>query len=174
MDIMAVLEQRFEMNHSRHPHLTWQQVAERLKKAPQALVSLEKMEQTGGEPDVIGQTEDGRVLFCDCSKESPLGRRSLCFDREALDKRKHNKPAGDAMSMAEEIGIRLLDRSEYLALQQTGDYDLRSSSWIRPEEKIRRLGGALFGDKRYDETFIYYNGADSYYASRGFRGMLEV
>lgn len=172
-DLMLKLKSRFGTNISRHQDLDWNNVEAKLKAAPEKLWSLNEMERTEGEPDVIG-FESGEYLFADCSAESPKGRRSLCYDREALDSRKEFKPANTAMDMVAEMGIQLLDEEQYRKLQQLGTFDLKTSSWILTPEAIRRLGGALFCDRRYDHVFTYHNGADSYYAVRGFRGMLRV
>jgi hypothetical protein len=159
----------------RHPGLTWPSVQARLDAHPEKLASLHEMEQTGGEPDVVGQDRDtGEFIFFDCAPESPQGRRSLCYDGAALEARKANKPQGSAVDAAAAIGIELLDESQYRALQKLGKFDTRTSSWIKTPDDIRKLGGALFGDCRYGHVFIYHNGADSYYASRGFRGALRV
>lgn len=157
----------------RHAGLGWDPVLERLEGNPSALKSLSTMEATGGEPDVIG-VDNGDFLFCDCSPESPLGRRSLCYDREALDARKENKPAGDALEVAAAMGVELLTEEQYRTLQQLEAFDTKTSSWIRTPEDVRTLGGALFCDRRYGRVFVYHNGAQSYYAARGFRGLLRV
>jgi hypothetical protein len=142
---------------------------------PQALASLAQMEATGGEPDVIGEDAGtGHYLFCDCATETPSGRRSLCFDSDALNARKENRPAGSVMEMAATMGIQLLTEAQYRALQQLGEFDLKTSSWIATPPEVRALGGALFGDRRYGQVFVYHNGAQSYYAARGFRGVLQV
>ena len=173
-DLLETLQARFEKHAKRHKGLAWDDVAERLKKHPQKLWSLHEMERTGGEPDVIGHDKkSGEILFCDCSAESP-DRRSLCYDREALDSRKENKPAGSAMEMAEEMGIELLNEEQYRDLQKLGAFDLKTSSWLATPPEIRKLGGAIYGDRRYDRVFVYHNGASSYYAARGFRGLLKV
>jgi hypothetical protein len=171
-ELLAALEQRFEKNMKRHEGIAWTDVAARLEKAPGALWSLHQMESTGGEPDVVGR--DDEVIFVDCAAESPKGRRSICFDREALEARKEHKPADSAMNMAAEMGIELLDEAEYRQLQLLGEFDTKTSSWVKTPAKIRKLGGALFCDRRYDTVFVYHNGAESYYAARGFRGVLRV
>lgn len=169
------LRSRFEKNADRHKGIEWETVLAKLKASPAALPALSAMESSGGEPDVIGQDETtGQLLFCDCSPESPSGRRSLCYDGEALSARKENKPAGSAVEMARDMGIELLTEEQYRALQRLGEFDLKTSSWIATPEDIRRLGGALFCDRRYDKVFVYHNGAQSYYAARGFRGLLRV
>ncbi len=174
-DLLRTLKDRFTANRARHSEIDWATVEARLHAHPESLASLSRMEQTGGEPDVIGlDPATGQVIFCDCSPESPAGRRSLCFDRAALDARKENKPAGCATERAAEIGITLLDEDQYRALQTFGVFDRKTSSWIQTPERIRKLGGALFCDRRYDTVFTYHNGADSYYAARGFRGRLTV
>ena len=173
--LLQTLADRFTANRTRHPGIDWSAVEARLRVHPEKLAPLSRMEQTGGEPDVIGvDATTGQVIFCDCSAESPAGRRSLCFDRAALDTRKENKPAGCATERAAEIGITILDEDEYRALQSLGAFDRKTSSWIQTPERIRKLGGALFCDRRYDTVFTYHNGADSYYAARGFRGRLLV
>ena len=173
--LIAVLRDRFEKNLGRHQGIAWSHVLSRLSSNPGKWRSLQEMEATGGEPDVIGEDKKtGQVLFCDCSAESPGGRRSLCFDRDALNSRKENKPAGSVMEMAAAIGIELLTEAQYRDLQGLGCFDARTSSWIETPAKIRKLGGALFCDRRYDTVFVYHNGAQSYYAARGFRGILRV
>lgn len=173
--LLVTLQQRFEQNTHRHKGITWKQVEARLNAQQEKLWSLQQMEATGGEPDVVQlDQQSGAFLFFDCAVESPAGRRSLCFDTEALDARKENKPAGSAMGLAKEMGITLLTEAQYRLLQETGAYDLKTSSWIQTPDAIRKLGGALFGDRRYDAVFIYHNGAQSYYAARGFRGALTV
>jgi len=174
-EFIKVLQSRFEKNMRRHQGLEWNDIQAKLQARPDKLWSLHEMEKTGGEPDVVGRDENtGEYLFFDCSEESPKGRRSLCYDREALDARKENKPAGSAAGMAAEMGIELLDEEQYRYLQQLGDFDMKTSSWLQTPDDIRRLGGAIYGDFRYQRTFIYHNGAISYYAARGFRGSLKV
>lgn len=174
-ELLSLLQARFEKNMNRHPGLTWVGVQARLDAHPEKLASLHAMEQTGGEPDVVGQDRDtGEFIFFDCAPETPQGRRSLCYDGAALETRKANKPQGSAVDAAAAMGIELLDEAQYRALQKLGKFDTRTSSWIKTPDDIRRLGGALFGDYRYGHVFIYHNGADSYYASRGFRGALRV
>jgi hypothetical protein len=169
------LQTRFEKHMSRHKGVAWADVQARLEGDPGKLASLQEMERTGGEPDVVGRDKaTGQYLFYDCAAESPAGRRSVCYDREALDSRKEHKPANSAMDMAGEMGIELLTEEEYRALQKLGEFDLKTSSWIATPESIRKLGGALFCDRRYDQVFVYHNGASSYYAARGFRGSLRV
>lgn len=173
--LLATLEARFAKHPTRHAGLTWAEVEARLHAAPAKLAVLHAMEQTGGEPDVVGRdAATGELLYYDCAAESPAGRRSVCFDREALDGRKENKPRSSAHDMAAELGITLLSEAEYRALQALGAFDTKTSSWIQTPANIRALGGALFGDRRYDTVFTYHNGADSYYAARGFRGVLRV
>lgn len=173
--LLASLKSRFEKNMNRHAGLDWSKVQARLEDQPEKLWSLEKMESTDGEPDVVGQDENtGEYLFYDCSPESPKGRRSLCYDHEALEKRKENKPEYSAVEMAKDMGIELLTEEEYRALQQLGKFDLKTSSWVKTPANIRKLGGAIFCDRRYDTVFMSHNGADSYYAARGFRGSLKV
>lgn len=173
-ELLQALQARFENNMHRHNRLAWVDVQKRLEGNADALRSLLGMEATGGEPDVIGQEKSGQYLFCDCSTESPAGRRSLCYDREALDSRKENKPESSAVDMAAALGIDLLTEEQYRALQQLGDFDGKTSSWISTPADIRALGGALFCDRRYGTVFVYHNGAQSYYAARGFRGVLRV
>ena len=173
--LLATLQARFEQHPHRHESIAWSQVRTRLDTNPPSLRSLHEMERTGGEPDVIGQEpQSGQLIFCDCSAESPDGRRSLCYDLAALESRKENRPTGCASEMAAQMGIALLTEAEYRALQQLGRFDTKTSSWIQTPEEIRRLGGALFCDRRYDNVFLYHNGAQSYYAARGFRGSLRV
>lgn len=173
--LLQTLKVRFEKNPQRHRGIAWAQVEARLESHPAALAALLAMESTGGEPDVTGYDgASGSVTFCDCSAESPAGRRSLCYDREALDARKENKPAGSAVEMAAAMGIELLTEAQYRELQQLGELDLKTSSWIETPADIRQLGGALFCDRRYGKVFVYHNGAQSYYAARGFRGALRV
>lgn len=173
--ILLVLKTRFEKNPKRHKNLEWKNIEARLKSNTDKLWSLAEMERTGGEPDVVGfDKKSGEYIFYDCAAESPAGRRSLCFDREALDSRKENKPSGNAMEMAKEIGIEILSENQYRELQTLGKFDLKTSSWIQTPEPIRKLGGALFADRRYDTVFVYHNGASSYYAARGFRAVLRV
>jgi hypothetical protein len=173
-DLLSALKARFEKNSLRHDGIAWSDVRHKLEANADALWSLQQMEATGGEPDVIGQDDNGRLLFCDCSAESPGGRRSLCYDRGALDSRKENKPGGSAIEVAAAMGIELLSEEQYRALQGLGEFDLKTSSWIKTPEEVRKLGGALFCDRRYDKVFAYHNGASSYYAARGFRGLLIV
>ncbi|MCU0646713.1 MAG: DUF4256 domain-containing protein [Gemmatimonadaceae bacterium] len=173
--LLRTLEARFGANPRRHADVSWATVAARLEANPAALASLHEMERTGGEPDVIAHDRaTGVITFVDCATESPAGRRSLCFDRAALDARKEAKPTGAAVETAEAMGITLLTEAEYRALQILGAFDLKTSSWIATPPAIRALGGALFCDRRYDTVFVYHNGAQSYYAARGFRGSLRV
>ncbi len=173
--LLRVLQARFEKNGPRHKGVSWADVRSRLEGNAGALKSLHAMEATGGEPDVIAHDrKTGRYTFCDCSAESPEGRRSLCYDREALDARKENKPQGSALEMAAAMGIDLLTEPQYRELQALGEFDLKTSSWIATPADVRKLGGALFCDRRYDKVFVYHNGAQSYYAARGFRGLLQV
>ncbi len=174
-ELIDILRNRFDENPSLHDGLKWPEVMERLMLHPEKLDILSEMERTGGEPDVIGRDDStGVITFCDCAPESPLGRRSLCYDQDALMARKANKPVGSALGMANEMGIMILTESQYRALQTLGEFDRKTSSWISTPERIRSLGGALFCDRRYGEVFLYHNGVESYYASRGFRGHLEV
>ncbi|HRQ78062.1 MAG TPA: DUF4256 domain-containing protein [Gemmatimonadaceae bacterium] len=173
--LLATLEQRFTANAARHPGLPWAAVRKRLDANAAALKVLQAMEDTGGEPDVTAvDKKSGRLTFTDCSPESPAGRRSLCYDRAALDARKEAKPKSSALEVAAKIGIRVLTEDEYRALQELGEFDLKTSSWILTPAPIRKLGGALFCDRRYDQVFTYHNGAQSYYGARGFRGCVEV
>ncbi len=174
-NICAILKARFEKNPARHKGIEWADVLARLLAASDKLWSLNEMEQTGGEPDVIGyDKKSGGYIFCDCSAESPSGRRSFCYDRDALDKRKENKPQNTVLDMASALGIELLTETEYRELQQLGSFDNKTSSWVKTPVNIRQLGGAIFCDRRYDTVFVYHNGAESYYAARGFRGKLIV
>lgn len=174
-DLIHTLQTRFSQHMQRHPGLTWDSVLARLGSHPASLAILQTMEDTGGEPDVIGHaSETGAITFFDCSAESPTGRRSLCFDEAALSARKANKPAGSAMAMAQAMGIALLTQAQYRQLQELEPFDRKTSSWIATPDNIRALGGALFCDRRYEQVFVYHNGAESYYASRGFRGLLRV
>lgn len=169
------LKSRFEKNMSRHKDIKWSDVQTRFEANPAKLKSLAQMEETGGEPDVIGvDKKTGELLIVDCSAESPKGRRSVCYDREALESRKEHPPKNSAMDMAATMGIELLTQEQYRELQKLGEFDLKTSSWVKTPEAIRKLGGALFCDRRYDTVFLYHNGAQSYYAARGFRGMLRV
>ena len=173
--LLDILKARFEKNMNRHKGIKWAEVQERLMANPQKLWSLQQMESTGGEPDVVGVDNKARaIIFIDCSLQNPKGRRSLCYDREALEARKEHKPVSSAVEMANEMGIELLTEEEYRHLQESGAFDTRTSSWLKTPEKIRDLGGAIFGDYRYGQVFVYHNGADSYYAARGFRAMLKV
>lgn len=166
---------RFEKNMNRHKGIEWAEVQAKLEANPEKLRSLHEMENTGGEPDVVGHDKKtGEYIFFDCSAESPSGRRSLCYDRKALDSRKENKPKNNAMEMAAAMGIELLTEEQYRALQKLGNFDTKTSSWIVTPADIRKLGGALFADYRYGNVFVYHNGAESYYAARGFRGSLRV
>ncbi|MHC1695915.1 MAG: DUF4256 domain-containing protein [Eubacteriales bacterium] len=173
--LLKTLRTRFEKNMNRHIGLDWSDIQRRLEDNTSKLQSLYEMENTGGEPDVVGQDKKtGEYLFIDCSEESPKGRRSLCYDREALDSRKENKPAGSAVGTAESMGIELLTEEDYRGLQRLGRFDMKTSSWIKTPDDIRKLGGAVFADFRYGRVFVYHNGAESYYSSRGFRGLLRV
>ncbi|MFT4101066.1 MAG: DUF4256 domain-containing protein [Burkholderiaceae bacterium] len=173
--MIEALKQRFEAHPKRHPGIDWPEVERRLHDNEPARRAIARMEDTGGEPDVIGADPDsGRLIVCDCSPESPSGRRSLCYDQGALDARKENKPAGSAVAMAASMGIELLDEARYRHLQTLGEFDLKTSSWILTPAAIRKKGGALFCDRRYDHVFVYHNGAGSYYASRAFRGWVGI
>lgn len=173
--LLEVWKNRFEEHANRHPDCKWHLVEERIREKEAVFQSLKHMEETGGEPDVIGYDwSRNQFLFADCSKESPLGRRSLCYDKQAWEERKNHKPVSDAWTLAQEMGISIMSETEYLLLQKTGEYDRKSSSWIVTPKEMREQGGALFGDARYGRVFFYHNGAQSYYASRGFRGYLWV
>ena len=173
--LLTTLMNRFEKHPARHAGLAWEQVQARLGKNATALNALQQMEASGGEPDVTGvDAASGQFLFIDCSPESPSGRRSLCYDREALDYRKENKPEGSAVDVAAAMGVALLDEVQYRELQQLGEFDLKTSSWIATPDDVRTRGGSLFCDRRYGRVFVYHNGAQSYYAARGFRGLLRV
>ena len=174
-ELLGTLKARFEKNMNRHKGLQWAQVQTRLEANAEKLWSLNEMEKTGGEPDVVGQDKKtGEYIFYDCSAESPKGRRSVCYDREALEARKEHKPKDSAVNMATGMGIELLTEAQYRELQKLGDFDTKTSSWVSTPADVRKLGGALFCDRRYDTVFLYHNGADSYYAARAFRGMLRV
>ena len=166
-----ILQKRFNEHMERHPKLTWEEVEQHLDE--KSLSILKAMEDSAGEPDTIGYDENGKLIFCDCSKESPM-RRSLCYDDEALMKRKNNPPAGSAMHQAEEMGVNLMDETLYRRLQETGEYDLKTSTWIATPEEIRKKGGALFCERRYGVVFVFHNGADSYYGARGWRGYICI
>jgi hypothetical protein len=173
--LLRALKARFETNMNRHKGLEWAAIQAKLAAHPDKLWSLHEMERTGGEPDVVGHDKKtGENIFYDCSAESPKGRRSLCYDREALEARKEHKPQNNALDMAAVIGIELLTEEQYRELQKLGDFDTKTSSWVKTPSEIRKLGGALFCDRRYNHVFVYHNGADSYYAARGFRGSLRV
>ena len=173
--LLKTLQERFEKNMNRHKGMDWDKVQAKLEAHPAKLWSLYEMEQTGGEPDVVGfDKKSGEYIFYDCAAESPKGRRSLCYDREALQSRKENKPENNAMDLADAIGIEMLDEEQYRELQQLGKFDTKTSSWVKTPSAIRKLGGAVFCDRRYDTVFLYHNGAESYYAARGFRGLLRV
>lgn len=175
IQLLRSLQSRFEKNMHRHEGVRWETVLAKLDARPSALVSLSQMEASGGEPDAIGQPEvTGQLIYCDCSPESPAGRRSLCYDRDALRARKENKPKGSAVETAFAMGIQLLAEDQYRALQQFGEFDTKTSSWIATPPDVRSLGGALFCDRRYGKVFAYHNGAQSYYAARGFRGQIRI
>jgi hypothetical protein len=174
-DLLNTLQKRFEKNMGRHKGIEWSKVQAKLKDSTAKLWSLNEMEDTGGEPDVVGyDKKTGEYIFMDCSPESPTGRRSFCYDREALNSRKEHKPKNSAMDMAADMGIELLSEEEYRDLQKLGKFDTKTSSWIQTPAAIRKLGGAIFADFRYATVFVYHNGAESYYAARGFRGSLRV
>ena len=174
-ELLAVLKTRFEKNMKRHPGLDWEKVRARLDAAPEKLWSLFEMDRTGGEPDVVAfDKKTGRCLFFDCAMQTPKGRVSFCYDRDALDSRKEHKPKSNAHEQAAAMGIELLTEAQYHDLQQLGEFDTKTSSWLKTPPEIRKLGGAIFGDRRFGRVFIYHNGAESYYSSRGFRGWFEV
>ena len=174
-ELLKNLKARFEKNMNRHKGLEWSKVQSKLEANTQKLWSLNEMESTGGEPDVVGfDNKSGEYIFYDCSVETPKGRRSICYDREALESRKEHKPKDNAMDMAAAMGIEVLTEEQYRALQKFGNFDTKTSSWIQTPADIRKRGGALFCDRRYDHVFVYHNGAESYYAARGFRGLLKV
>jgi hypothetical protein len=174
-ELLKILKARFEKNMVRHKSILWEKVQTKLEASPEKMWSLNEMERTGGEPDVVGfEKKTNTYIFYDCSAESPKGRRSFCYDNEALRSRKEHKPKNSAMGMAIEMGIELLSEEEYRELQKLGKFDLKTSSWIKTLSEIRKLGGAIFCDRRYDHIFVYHNGAESYYAARGFRGSLEI
>jgi hypothetical protein len=174
-ELIITLKTRFEKHMNRHEGINWDDVLNKLDSDPEKLWSLGEMERTGGEPDVVSiDVKSGGFVFFDCSEESPKGRRSLCYDREALDARKENKPANSAIDMASEMGIEILSENQYRELQKFGKFDAKTSSWVKTPENIRKLGGALFCDRRYESVFTYHNGAESYYAARGFRGLIRI
>ena len=174
-ELLGTLKARFEKHMHRHPGLAWAKAEDRLTANAKKLWSLNQMERTGGEPDIIGyDSETEEYMFCDCSAESPKGRRSVCYDREAQESRKEHRPQDNAVDMATAMGIQLLTEEQYRELQEHGDFDTTTSSWVKTPSRIRKLGGALFCDRRYDTVFLYHNGAQSYYAARGFRGSLRV
>jgi hypothetical protein len=174
-ELLSALKARFDKNLNRHKALDWAKVQARLKANPEKLWPLQEMERTGGEPDVVGQDEkSGEYIFADCSAESPKGRTSFCYDRAALDSRKEHKPKNTVVDMAAAMDIELLTEEEYFALQKLGEFDTKSSSWLKTPAEIRKLGGAIYGDRRYNRVFIGHNGAESYYGGRGFRGSLKV
>lgn len=175
VELLDILQQRFEENTNRHPKIDWSTIESKLKANPIKLWSLNEMGISGGEPDVVDyDKKSDEYMFFDCSPESPKGRRSFCYDRKALDSRKENKPKNDVFSVAKEMGVEILDETQYRFLQTLGEFDLKTSSWIKTPKEIRALGGALFCDRRYDTVFVYHNGANSYYAARAFRGILRV
>lgn len=174
-NLIETLKLRFEKFPERHPQTKWDDVEKQLTSQPEKLQNIFKMEETGGEPDVVEfPNYKNEIIFCDCALESPKERRSYCYDKAALDGRKQNKPANSAVEVAKQIGIEILSSEEYKALQSISDFDTKTSSWLKTPDEIRKLGGAIFGDKRFQTTFIYHNGADSYYAGRGFRGLLRL
>lgn len=175
VELLTILKNRFEKNKHRHSGIEWAKVQAKLESNPDKLWSLNEMEETGGEPDVIGYDDKtNEYLFCDCSAETPKDRRNVCYDREALESRKEHKPKNSALDMAAEMGIEILTEEQYRELQKLGNFDTKTSSWIETPSAIRKLGGALFCDRRYNHVFVYHNGAESYYSARGFRGLLKV
>ena len=174
-ELLSALHERFEKNLKRHPGLEWSKIQKKLEASPEKMWSLHEMERTGGEPDVVGQDrQTGEYVFYDCSAQSPKGRTSLCYDAEALESRKEHKPKNSAMAMAAAMGIELLTEEQYGELQKLGEFDTKSSNWLKTPDAIRKLGGAIFGDRRFGRVFVYHNGAESYYSGRGFRGCLRV
>ena len=174
-ELLSTLKNRFETNMGRHQGMEWNKIETRLKDNPEKIWSLNEMEKTGGEPDVVVYDEEsGEFIFYDCTIESPKGRRSVCYDREGLESRKEHKPKNSAIDMANDMGIELLNEEQYKELQTLGNFDMKTSSWLKTPVGIRELGGAVFGDLRYEQVFVYHNGAQSYYAARGFRGCLRV
>lgn len=174
-ELLGNLKTRFEQNMNRHRDIQWDKVEDKLKASSEKMWSLNEMERTGGEPDVVGfDNKTGEYIFYDCSAESPTGRRNACYDDEALESRKEYKPANSAIGMALAMGIELLTEEQYRELQKLGNFDLKTSSWVKTPSSIRKLGGAIFCDRRYDHVFTYHNGAESYYAARGFRGLLRI
>lgn len=173
--LIKALKGRFEKNTDRHTGVDWSAVQAKLEADPRRLETLYEMEQTGGEPDVIGYDKnEDTFTYCDCSPESPKGRRSICYDRDALDSRKQNKPSGNAIEMASSLGIEILTEAQYRELQKLGEFDTKTSSWVKTPPNVRERGGALFCDRRFGQVFVYHNGAESYYAARGFRGLVRV
>jgi len=173
--LLTLLQERFEKNKKRHSGIEWSEVLKRLEKAKSKLWSLEEMEQSGGEPDVVGiDKKTGEIIFMDCSPESPSGRRSFCYDKEGWESRKEHRPENNAVDAAAEMGVELMNEEEYRFLQSLGKFDAKTSSWLKTPDAVRKLGGSIFGDFRYGQVFIYHNGAQSYYAARGFRGVLRV
>ena len=174
-ELITTLEHRFEQNTGRHHNIDWSVVHAKLEASPRTLAALHAMERTGGEPDVIGyDMREDRFTYCDCSPESPRGRRRLCYDRDALESRKENKPSSSAIDTAASLGIDLLTEAQYRTLQALGDFDTKTSSWVMTPPNVRKLGGALFCDRRFGQVFVYHNGAESYYAARGFRGLVML
>jgi len=173
-ELITILKKRFEKNMHRHPSIIWDNVEKRLMSSKEKLWSINEMEETEGEPDVVSLFDNEEIIYVDCSAESPKGRRSLCYDQAALESRKEHKPKDSAMNMAHEMGIELLSEEEYSALQSLGKFDNKTSSWLKTSPEVRKLGGAVFGDLRYNRVFFYHNGAESYYAARGFRGLIKL
>ena len=174
-ELIKTLKNRFEKNTARHKGIDWSAVHAKLEADPRTLDVLHEMERTGGEPDVIAYDKDAdRFTCCDCSPESPKGRRSMCYDRDALDSRKENKPSGNAIDLASSLGIEILTETQYRELQRLGEFDMKTSSWVKTPPEVRKLGGALFCDRRYGRVFVYHNGAESYYAARGLRGRVSI
>lgn len=173
-ELITILKKRFEKNMHRHPSIIWDNVEKRLMSSKEKLWAINEMEETEGEPDVVSLFDNEEIIYVDCSAESPKGRRSLCYDQAALESRKEHKPKDSAMNMALEMGIELLSEEEYSALQALGKFDNKTSSWLKTSSEVRKLGGAVFGDLRYNRVFFYHNGAESYYAARGFRGLIKL
>lgn len=175
MSLIEILKKRFGENVDRHRGLEWDKIEKKLLSSPKKMESLSKMESTGGEPDVVDfDKKTDEYVFCDCSPESPSGRRSYCYDRDALDGRKENKPKNSVMDVAKEMGVEVLDEEGYRKLQELGEFDTKTQSWLKTPDEVRKLGGAIFGDRRYGRVFVFHNGADAYYAARGFRGEVRI
>lgn len=174
IELLEILKNRFEKNMNRHKGMKWDDIHQKLIKSPEKLLAINEMEETQGEPDVVSIYDNDEIIFIDCAVESPKGRRSLCYDQDALESRKEHKPKNSAIQMAKEMGVKILNEEEYAALQSLGNFDLKTSSWLETNSEIRDLGGAIFGDFRFGRVFTYHNGAESYYAARGFRGIVKI